>query len=70
MGEPSGADGTEYKCVLLVRKLAGVRPDGRVRRRGMIILEWIMGKSGLDSAGSGWEPVARYCEDSNARHFV
>jgi len=53
----------------LVRKLERKRPLGRSRNRGMIILKRILKKQGvmygLDSTGTGQDPMAGSCEHGN-----
>jgi hypothetical protein len=60
MGEGRGV----YR--VLVGWPEGKRPQGRTRLRWGIILRWTWGVrdrwAELDSAGSGWVPVAGFCE--------
>jgi len=39
-------------------------------RRVMIILEWTLGRCGLDSSGPRWEPVTRCFEQNSALQYA
>jgi hypothetical protein len=50
---------------VLVRKPEGKRPLGRPRRRWEDNIKMNLRKIGIDSAGSGYDPLAGFCEHGN-----